>query len=54
MDTLDNTNWLLTVLVFTPLAGALIMALVPEKEEETHKSMALLRSEEHTSELQSH
>ncbi len=44
MDTLDTNNWLPTLLVFAPLAGALLMALVPEKEEETHKALALLTS----------
>jgi NADH-quinone oxidoreductase subunit M len=44
MDTLDTNNWLLTALVFAPLAGALLMALIPEKEEETHKQFAILVS----------
>jgi NADH-quinone oxidoreductase subunit M len=44
MDTLDTNNWLLTALVFAPLAGALIMALIPEKEEDAQKQWAILVS----------
>ena len=44
MDTLDTNNWLLTLLVFAPLAGAAVMALIPEKEEKAHKQYALLTS----------
>ncbi|MEZ5166237.1 MAG: proton-conducting transporter membrane subunit [Acidimicrobiales bacterium] len=44
METLDTNNWLLTVLVFAPLAGALLMALIPKDEDDTHKQVALLTS----------
>ena len=44
MDPLDSTNWLLTALIFAPLAGAAVMALVPQREEDTHKQIALLTS----------
>ena len=44
MDYLDSTNWLLTALVFAPVAGAMVMALVPQKEEDTHKWLALITS----------
>lgn len=44
MDTLDTNNWLLTALVFAPLVGVAIMALIPEREEETHKQLAILTS----------
>ncbi len=42
--TLDANNWLLTVLVFAPLAGALVMMFFPQDEEDTHKQLALLTS----------
>ena len=44
MEPISDTTWLLSVLVFVPLAGALLMALIPEKEEELHKQVALLTS----------
>ena len=44
MDTLDTNNWLLTALVFAPLAGALLMVLIPEKEEEAQKQWAIFTS----------
>jgi NADH-quinone oxidoreductase subunit M len=44
METLDSNNWLLTVLVFAPLAGTALMAIIPQKEEETHKLVALATS----------
>ncbi|MEQ8843097.1 MAG: NADH-quinone oxidoreductase subunit M [Acidimicrobiales bacterium] len=44
MDTLDTNNWLLTALVFAPLAGALLMVLIPEKEEDAQKQWAILTS----------
>ena len=34
METLDSTNWLLTALIFVPLAGAAVMAVIPEREED--------------------
>ena len=39
-DLLDG--WGISLMVFIPLAGALIMMLIPERQEETHKSIALL------------
>jgi NADH-quinone oxidoreductase subunit M len=39
-DLLDS--WGISLMVFIPLAGALIMMLVPERQEETHKSIALV------------
>ena len=44
MDTLDTNNWLLTALVFAPLAGALIMVLIPEKDEALQKQFAIFTS----------
>ncbi len=44
MDTIADTNWLLTALVFAPIVGALIMVLIPQQEEHTHKQVALLTS----------
>lgn len=44
MDTISDTNWLLTALVFSPLVGALLMVLIPEKDEASHKKVALLTS----------
>jgi NADH-quinone oxidoreductase subunit M len=38
------TDWGLTLMVFLPLAGALIMMLVPRSEEQAHKWIALLAS----------
>jgi NADH-quinone oxidoreductase subunit M len=38
------TDWGLTLMVFLPLAGALVMLLVPKTEEQTHKWLALLVS----------
>ena len=44
MDPIAGNDWLLTALVFAPLAGALIMALFPSEEEGLHKQLALLTS----------
>ncbi|GJM37942.1 MAG: NADH-quinone oxidoreductase subunit M [Acidimicrobiales bacterium] len=44
METIADLDWLLTALVFAPLAGALVMALFPQDEEELHKRLALLTS----------
>jgi NADH-quinone oxidoreductase subunit M len=44
MDHLTNNNWLLTVGIFTPLAGALVMLGVPRGNERLHKVIALLTS----------
>src|ERR671910_582183 len=38
------TDWGLTLMVFLPLAGALVMLLIPKAEEQTHKWLALLVS----------
>jgi NADH-quinone oxidoreductase subunit M len=38
------TDWGLTLMVFLPLAGALVMLLVPRAEEAAHKWIALLAS----------
>jgi NADH-quinone oxidoreductase subunit M len=38
------TDWGLTLMVFLPLAGVLIMLLVPKSEEQVHKWIALLAS----------
>ncbi|MEM9467482.1 MAG: NADH-quinone oxidoreductase subunit M [Actinomycetota bacterium] len=37
-------SWILTAVTFVPLAGALIMMLIPQDNEETHKQIALLTS----------
>ncbi|MDE0701082.1 MAG: NADH-quinone oxidoreductase subunit M [Acidimicrobiaceae bacterium] len=44
METIADTNWLLTVLVFAPLVGALIMVLIPQEDEQSHKQVALFTS----------
>jgi NADH-quinone oxidoreductase subunit M len=41
-DLLDG--WGLSLMVFVPLLGALIMMVVPEDQEETHKTLALAAS----------
>jgi NADH-quinone oxidoreductase subunit M len=38
------TDWGLTLMVFLPLAGALVMLLIPKTEETLHKWLALLAS----------
>jgi NADH-quinone oxidoreductase subunit M len=38
------TSWGLSLMVFLPLAGALIMMLIPKAEEQAHKVVALLFS----------
>ena len=38
------TDWGLTLMVFLPLAGALVMLLIPKTEETLHKGLALLVS----------
>src|SRR5688500_3861481 len=40
MDTFDD--WLLTLAVFTPLVGAVVMLLIPKGEEQLHKLVALV------------
>src|ERR687898_853974 len=37
-------DWGLTLMVFLPLAGALVMLLIPKEEEQTHRWVALLAS----------
>ncbi|MEM9202563.1 MAG: NADH-quinone oxidoreductase subunit M [Actinomycetota bacterium] len=37
-------TWILTLVTFVPLAGALIMMAIPQENEETHKQIALLTS----------
>jgi NADH-quinone oxidoreductase subunit M len=45
METNDFLNsWGLSLMVFLPLAGALIMLLIPKVEEELHKGVALVTS----------
>ena len=44
MDPIAGNDWMLTALVFAPLAGALIMALFPKEEEGLHKQLALVTS----------
>jgi NADH-quinone oxidoreductase subunit M len=38
------TDWGLTLMVFLPVAGALVMLLIPKADEETHKWVALIAS----------
>jgi NADH-quinone oxidoreductase subunit M len=42
MDTFDD--WVLTLAVFTPLVGAIVMMLVPRDREDAHKGIALISS----------
>ena len=44
MDTIADTNWLLTALVFAPLVGALVMVFIPQQDEQSHKQVALITS----------
>ena len=44
MDPIAGNDWMLTALVFAPLAGALVMALFPKEEEGLHKQLALVTS----------
>ena len=37
-------SWILTAVTFVPLAGALIMMLIPQDNEEAHKQIALVTS----------
>ena len=37
-------SWILTAVTFVPLAGALLMMLIPQDNEETHKQIALVTS----------
>src|SRR5918992_1591737 len=47
MDVSNNaflTDWGLTLMVFLPLAGALVMLLIPKEQEQVHKLVALAAS----------
>ena len=37
---MDKYNWALPVVTFLPLAGALVMMLLPKEEEQLHKAIA--------------
>ena len=41
---MEFSDWILTVITFVPLAGALIMMAIPQDNEELHKQIALLTS----------
>jgi len=41
MEIFTSDNWLLPLITFVPLAGALVMMAVPKEEEGLHKSIAL-------------
>ena len=42
MDILTDQNWLLSLGVFLPLAGVLVMLFVPSGQEQLHKQIALV------------
>ena len=42
METLTDQNWLLTVGVFLPLAGVLVMMFIPSREEATQKLVGIV------------
>ena len=42
METLTNDTWMLSVGVFLPLVGVLVMLFIPRQEEALHKSIALV------------
>ncbi|MFN8021616.1 MAG: NADH-quinone oxidoreductase subunit M [Acidimicrobiales bacterium] len=42
MDVISDQNWVLSVGTFLPLAGVLVMLLIPKKEELLHKQVALV------------
>jgi NADH-quinone oxidoreductase subunit M len=42
METLTDQNWLLSVGVFLPLAGVLLMMFVPRDDEATHKLIGIV------------
>jgi NADH-quinone oxidoreductase subunit M len=44
MDATGFDAWLLSIIVFAPLVGALVMMLIPAQQEETHKAVALVSS----------
>jgi NADH-quinone oxidoreductase subunit M len=41
MEVINDQNWVLSVGTFLPLAGVLVMLLIPKKEELLHKQIAL-------------
>ncbi len=41
MDVISDQNWLLSLGTFLPLAGVLVMLLIPKREELLHKQVAL-------------
>ena len=42
MDVISDQNWVLSVGTFLPLAGVLVMLLIPKSEELLHKQIALI------------
>jgi NADH-quinone oxidoreductase subunit M len=42
MQVIDDQNWLLSLGTFLPLAGVLVMLLIPKREELLHKQIALV------------
>ncbi len=42
MDVISEQNWVLTVGTFLPMAGVLVMLLIPKAEELLHKQVALV------------
>ena len=44
MDVLTDQNWLLSVGVFLPLVGVLVMLFTPRDDERLHKQIALITS----------
>jgi NADH-quinone oxidoreductase subunit M len=42
MDVISDQNWVLSVGTFLPLAGVLVMLLIPKREELLHKQIALV------------
>src|SRR3712207_2376096 len=44
MDTLSSNNWVLSLAVFIPLIGVVVMMVIPREEEGTHKLVALATS----------
>ena len=42
MDVISDQNWLLSLGTFLPLAGVLVMLLIPKREELLHKQVALV------------
>ncbi len=42
MEVIRDQNWLLSLGVFLPLAGVLVMLFIPRREEQLHKAVALV------------